>query len=641
MTTMQGISFSAVVHAEESDPFDSSSVLDDLSSSTIDGLPFNIDDYTLDKSKDVQLITLVEYCYGYNDDMCSRYGLYVYVYNPSGKKLAMRSSANKIQMATHYGDDGSPDKYDKFPLVFCSKSTGALDGILLKFKLQGVKSLLPRLNPQSRRYDISGIELLTYPNSNAIDYTVGGTYIFTGFASGYGENAHSPSTLSCITRNFETLQLNVHHTYYRTNVSSLGKNHYNEVNTVYFSVPNNIFEKYGYLQKIHAEWWEYKTKMAAITSNESFYKTLLQYVGTDVGTYTKSIPLQLYADYVGSVSTTIGRPTIHNYGWSYNVDLSTKRSILGMVTEKSNSRYVANILPYAFYSPVVGLDSIFDFFYSNPIAGSVSSNKITEWIYNYSNDLGHGYIDCNGKELSKDLFESFVDPERTMGYNNKTIDLSETFNLKSYDTNHSWWDKLWDYGLSWPKTNESYYNVSPILILDSASLSGSDSDISKRLLINKADVKTMKSFYTNATNDNCSVVLFRFANTDYYCAPAFRTGLKTSIENTDTYVAQETIFLDFDIIELTFNSKEGSFVMATVSSPIDIINEFTPPPRTLNRWKIILAIIILILLLLLLLPVLPYLVKAFISLFLLPVKIIKRSKGKRKEKVKPKEKDSQ
>lgn len=33
-----------------------------------------------------------------------------------------------------------------------------------------------------------------------------------------------------------------------------------------------------------------------------------------------------------------------------------------------------------------------------------------------------------------------------MGHNDKTIDLADTFNLMSYDSNHSWWDKLWDYG---------------------------------------------------------------------------------------------------------------------------------------------------------------------------------------------------
>ena len=97
---------------------------------------------------------------------------------------------------------------------------------------------------------------------------------------------------------------------------------------------------------------------------------------------------------------------------------------------------------------------------------------VQDYIYNYKNSLGHGYIDVNGRELYKDLFEGYVDEGRTMGYNNVNIDLGDTFDLNSYDSNHSWWDKLWDYGFSWPSTNGDYKNVAPIHVIGSGDLSG-------------------------------------------------------------------------------------------------------------------------------------------------------------------------
>ena len=135
-------------------------------------------------------------------------------------------------------------------------------------------------------------------------------------------------------------------------------------------------------------------------------------------------------------------------------------------------------MPYAFYSPAVDVDSIFKFLYSDPIAGSVDSTQVAEWIYSYSNNLGNGYIDCNGRKISKDLFETYVDSGRTMGYNDKTIDLGDTFDLNSYDSTHNWWNKFWDYGFSWPDTSEQYKDVAPIY-----ELKESDFPANKRKLL--------------------------------------------------------------------------------------------------------------------------------------------------------------
>ena len=227
-----------------------------------------------------------------------------------------------------------------------------------------------------------------------------------------------------------------------------------------------------------------------------------------------------------------------------------------------------------------------------------------------------------------------MDEGRTMGYNDKTIDLSDTFDLNSYDSNHSWWDKLWDYGFSWPKTDGDYANVPPIYEVKASDLSGSDEDISSRLLVNKNDVADLKAYYAAEKLKGNRVVLFRFANTDYYSAKAFTSGGSTAVQ-CDTYVAQQTVFFDFDIIELTFNKDGVYHVIPVVSSPMDIVNDFTPPATEFQWWKILLAVVMLILLIVLLYPILPYVLKGIWWLICLPFKaiaaLIRSIKKKRKK----------
>lgn len=604
--------------------FDKTDVIDDLESSTVNGEPFDILDFAFDESKRLQIVNFVEYCYTYKRNMQGAYGLYIYIYNPQGLDIAENSGQNKVQMAVSWSKtkDGNyvADRYEKFDLRFCSKSERTnYRGLFYKFKvvdreIDG-KTMLERVNSNERRYDISGIELLTRGDTNAHEYTIGGTYKFTGYANGYGNT--DGDTLSCVVEDLETLKLEVHSTYYRTNVSSLGKGHYNEVNSVYFSVPDRIFKEYGNLQKIRAEWWEYKIKPALVSNNQDFVNKALQYVGVDVGQYgdKNKVP------YGMTTKNLSGSQYSANHDWTYNIAESESGIYIG-------SGYRQSILPFVFYSPVKDVDSVLSFLYSKPVAGDVESSVVADYIYNYKNDLGHGYIDCNGRQLSKDLFEDVVDSGRTMGHNDQTIDLSDTFDLKSYDSNHSWWDKLWDYGFSWPSTDGDYSGVLPIYEIKDSDLSASDDSVASSLLVGKADVASLRSFYAAEKLKGNHVILFRFATTDYYAEEVAEESPELASTRFDDrirgYIAQMTCFFDFDIIELTFN-KDGAYrVIPVVSDPIDIINGLQPPASGLDWWKIVLAIIALILLIVLLAPILPYILEAIWWIISLPFKAIGR-----------------
>ncbi len=176
--------------------FDQTNVLEDLQS--MDG--FSLAQYPYYESEELEMrvIDFAEYCYDFRVNMRGNYGLYLYVYNPNAQNIVTDSEKNKVQIAVAYDSYPVTEKsvatdYEKFGLRFCSMSTGAgVNKLFYKFKVvdhasADGKTIAERVNSMERRYDISGIELLTEGNPDATEYGVATSYSFSGFAEGYGE----------------------------------------------------------------------------------------------------------------------------------------------------------------------------------------------------------------------------------------------------------------------------------------------------------------------------------------------------------------------------------------------------------------------------------------------------------------------
>ena len=169
--------------------YDKTSVMDDLTSSTVNGQPFDVKDYPYDEDSQAQIVNFVEYCYSYKGNMRSNYGLYVYVYNPQGLNISTNSKSNKIQMAVSYDSEGKPNNYAKFDLLFLSKSEDSnYKNLFYKFKVVDREingtTFKERVTGTERRYDVSGIELVTNGATNATEYPGNGTSKFTGNGAG-------------------------------------------------------------------------------------------------------------------------------------------------------------------------------------------------------------------------------------------------------------------------------------------------------------------------------------------------------------------------------------------------------------------------------------------------------------------------
>ena len=261
--------------------YDNTNVLDDLKSATVNGDPFDLSAYPRNPFGTPQVITFVEYCYSQYENGNGNYALYIYVYNPALTEFSFLSQRNKIEISSDFyvaGEEGligAVKDYTKFPIRFCNASTGEYANLFLKFRIVDDAGILLQAEREreqgtgSRYYHISGIELFTLSGdaTTAIDYWVNQYYQFSGYAEGYGDSEKFPFRCD-VTGNAEAVRLDVKHTYYRTESSGQGANHQNQLDTVYFAVPKRLFDTYGKLQRIKAEWYEYKTKEVVVTSKK-------------------------------------------------------------------------------------------------------------------------------------------------------------------------------------------------------------------------------------------------------------------------------------------------------------------------------------------------------------------------------------
>lgn len=564
------------VRAEEEKTyaFDKISIEKDLDS--IDG--FNYIKYPYDPTgfHSPQIFNVAEWAYSFRAEQRGDYALYIYFYNPQGLDIDENSMQNKIVLAVDYDkypitQDSLPTSYETFDLAFCSKTGGNYANLFYKYRVidhesADGKTIAERVNSNGRRYDISEILLRTRGADNATAYGVGGSYYFTGYAAGYGADTNAASTLTCEVVDLETVELEVESTYFRTQSSSAGAYHQNQLNSVYFGIPNELLNKYGSLQKVKAEWYEYETKPIYVTTVKTAEESFKQHIGEVVGeNYNESIGYGMGFGYEVH-STDI---TTFSYADAFNV-------------YKSNSILSPDII-YNY------IDSINYIFYAAKLTSgktAVTAEQLKDYIFNYGAEGSQ--LPIKNGTVSADLFVEGLKPDREAvpyvgndkHYKRVEIDAGDKFDMLSYDETNNFWDKLFDYGLFAPETDDTYKNIPPFYAVTSSDLLKIDETLSAELFIDANDISDFKEYAAAAALKNETTHLFRFAQTDYYSEMG-RTTTKNSFSGTKDSAmrAQETVFFDFMIISLTFN-KEGVYqVIPAVSSPIDVIADINPPPE--------------------------------------------------------------
>ena len=153
------------------------------------------------------------------------------------------------------------------------------------------------------------------------------------------------------------------------------------------------------------------------------------------------------------------------------------------------------------------------------------------------------------------------------GYVSREIDADDVGVIKFKDPDQGWWDKYWngvDYATS---------SFAPIQTLTKDELGKVTSkNFGEKYYVNEQEEKTVYEYCKKETNAGNRAVLFRFAKTDYYASAARFDKLGNGMSSVDGYVARQTVFLDFDVLSLTFRVEDRKdAVFAVVANPVDIV----------------------------------------------------------------------
>lgn len=615
-TTMLPTANAAVLTSDKN--FDETEIEDDLG-----GIDLAL--YPANPLGRLAVFELIEYCYSDNAFRQGNYGIYIYLYNPQQINFSTKVGASTVNIATEYNEAGEPSGYSNLKLSFLDKTD---DGVFYKFKVSNPIRLLENATAHSkeygnRRYDVAGIQLRELGQATSTDYGIGGSYVFTGYAAGYGSDTSAESTLDCEIKEFETLSLDVKHTYYRSAESSEptsgsdNGNLYDQLNSVYFSVPNNLLERYGDLYAIHAEWWEYRTKPIFVTGNADVFNHLKNYIGYQISASTGELGDQLCfssdvkygfaADYWHNYDQLGGHFSALDYAYNLNSELGKRPTSTNM-----RDGYF-DVLYYLFLSDK---SSAGDYI--------LSGEKLQRYITDYS----EGKSDLINGKYARELFTEDVGEGHNPGYIDKTIYSDDSFSLESIPL-QGFFEKF--FGLH---KDTEYNNVQAIQrITDTDFAGGNAESVSKALYIAENDYTDFKLYYDLAKSKDETVFLFRFALSDYYSAQCAEfdgsednQSFKGDYIDTNVYMSMQNVFLDFDIIDTTFNRDGKYTVIPVVSDPIDIISDITPPSdfkkesdcngiSLFTILMIILAVLAFVMLLPLLPTILTFLVNVIVFIF--------------------------
>ena len=612
--------------------YEQTNVMDDLRNATIDGKPFSVTDYPFDEKKDTRVLSLVEYCYSFYEEKQGNYNLYVYVYNPKGLMFDVGSPLNGIQLSYALVTTAN---YKKYPLRFVNYSVEPnYERLFYKFKVvlssQDKQDILSILNSSARTYRVSGIELLEKDKTNATEFTVGRTYTYSGYAAGYGSNPTAENTLSCKSEDMDVLSLKVSPTVYRPSGTN-GKNNYTQdsLHSVYFAVPNTVIEEYGAMTAIHAIWRNAVIKPSLVTGNYDAYNGILPYLGDPISKqdvimgYGSVLPYM----YLGAFhkGPTIAGAVSNTFDYSFNCD--TNSFHVGM--DSSYTRVVDGIGD--------NINPLYMMFYTGGASAdtyTLNSETLLAKMREYSRHYGGMMV--NGK-YSEELFES-VDKE----YTEVNVQADEEFSLTSEKITSNWWEKIW--GTSHVASSTTFNGIQAIYPVKASDMVGTAEEVSNRLYILQSDYASFYEYYS-ANKADSTVYLFRYQVSDYMAQEAklLKDEDNWKEKDSNAYFFQQTVNLDFDVIDVTFSNGYVNTVIPVVSDPIDVVPNATPPVLTTSdgdpswlRW-LKLAVMLLLIggLVILLWPVLSPLLgkvgKFIVWLLSLPFKGIKKLFSRRKK----------
>lgn len=595
------VPFSVVCAAEkEQYLFDYTQIEDDFGESTYSDF--------FDADRDISIYFLE---YSYYAQSSSDFALYVYVYNPIGIKFDAKSDNNRLQFSVQYDEEDKPINFGKYGLIYCSQSD---DGKITKYRVDC--NVYDQLFYVSRKYFVSSIELDT--KSGIKDYTVARRYTFTGHAKG---NGFEESTLKSTVDSFETIWFDTYHTNYRVQSSGIGE--YYDIQSVWFNIDDTYAGKYGNIDSLKAMWIERLTTPILVLDKSSRVDKFEDILCENV---TSSFP---YAVLWEGINT--GESMLWKYHFNYSsMEWDQKNHWPITDSDVFDGAIKAVEVPkfnYCFYSKDV----------SNAEETVVSSQKLME------------YLD------SKDWEDSLFETEDRTNYDNPvTFNAKDVNVLQSYQVN-SFWKQLLTFGICGPTEEADAVPYKAIQLVDSSDKNISANEFAEKYKVGVAEADDIQA----GMSEDKDTYILAYSVTPYYawgnddvaiigesCIVNSLNSDKWNNMNDDQFhgmVAKTTAIQNFDIIEVTFYKNGEYTTLAVVHDPTSYVSSVTVPTTPNNNkcgcgencwfcdgeceecrcWiKYAILILSVVLFLIIFAPVLPYILRLFISLITLLIRIL-------------------
>jgi len=247
------------------------------------------DESKLENVDDIVVLDMFEY---WPSDDAQYPQLLLYVYNPTDSDLK-KSTDNRIHIRIGGIDSDTLElnwvrHWNSYKLEYLTTSANDkyVKYMVSDEDTQTIFSLFSEYESGLRYYDISEVKLAKDNNRTPSSYTVGFKYLFEV------ENGE----LFCKKEEYNVIRVdNLIPMVYRDIKSGVYNYPSGQINSVAFTLPKDIVEKYGEVSEIHFEYWKYKTSPIVVSDTRdgvNLYQNNDSWVGkkqSELSSYYPSI----------------------------------------------------------------------------------------------------------------------------------------------------------------------------------------------------------------------------------------------------------------------------------------------------------------------------------------------------------------
>ena len=527
--------------ASDAAAFDKIAVGTDLAGTTIGGVKFDPARYGYDDKGTLQILTLLEY--GYPDDPA----LYLYLYNP--QDLALNTRDRRYAVALALGDDPN---YTKYPLKVLSMSgTDAHSRLWIKCRIDvGTDKLTAAFkDTPTRTYRLGEVELVT--DGKVKSYGIGGEWTYSGTTAG-GDLTSTSTMISVI-------ELDLHPLVYRGDRFS-AQFEYDQINSVYFSLPRDFEKKNGTVTSIRCTWTEYDSGWILACPTDKVRDSLVSAAGKSVTSYTDAYPeIYLY----------LAPGAGNRFVFAWNVKDATAKITYDVDTLQWVVKYDGE---------------------QNELGAIVESDLQEQinaaWLaYNLGAD---NYFSQGGKVFEGDIMAD------------------QSFTV-SVDSGASVWERIFLGKNTTEQSNRAFQRVTENALINPEAT----------LLVDQSYKKELTDALAKADQNEEDLMIFHFASCDYNAIPVSAKYSSFRTEK-DLYACREQLYMGFDILQITCEKNGENVVVPVAAAPINVIGklQFFSKIKDVPKWVIILIAILILFAVVILCPaLLPLLVKVVVLPF--------------------------